>query len=401
MGIIRNLIGILVILALAALLSYDRSKITSKIKNIAMMFVAMLVLTFICLRTSAGITALEGISNFFSWLIAQAQGGISFVFGGIVIEEGASVFFFNVLLPLVFISALIGILNYIKVLPFIMKWVGKGINFITGMGEVESQFAISTAVLGNTSAFISIKEIIQGMDPRSLFTICLSGMSAVGASTLAAYMQMIPGEYVVVAVFLNIFAALVITSIMNPYEAEEVETGEEFELLEESAEDKGNFFDMLGSYITDGFNLAIIIAAMVIGFVSLITFLNSIVEGIFGITFTETMGYVFSPLAFIIGIPSEDIVKAGSLMATKLLTNEFVAMGEFQSLLGGASAKTQAMVATYLVSFSNFGTMGITLGAIKGISEKQSKVLSQSLVKVLLGSILSSLLVASVVGLFF
>ena len=401
MGIIRNLIGILVILALAALLSYDRSKITSKIKNIAMMFVAMLVLTFICLRTSAGITALEGISNFFSWLIAQAQGGISFVFGGIVIEEGASVFFFNVLLPLVFISALIGILNYIKVLPFIMKWVGKGINFITGMGEVESQFAISTAVLGNTSAFISIKEIIQGMDPRSLFTICLSGMSAVGASTLAAYMQMIPGEYVVVAVFLNIFAALVIASVMNPYEAEEVETGEEFELLEESAEDKGNFFDMLGSYITDGFNLAIIIAAMVIGFVSLITFLNSIVEGIFGITFTETMGYVFSPLAFIIGIPSEDIVKAGSLMATKLLTNEFVAMGEFQSLLGGASAKTQAMVATYLVSFSNFGTMGITLGAIKGISEKQSKVLSQSLVKVLLGSILSSLLVASVVGLFF
>ncbi|AMB94141.1 NupC/NupG family nucleoside CNT transporter [Aerococcus sanguinicola] len=401
MGIIRNLIGILVILALAALLSYDRSKIKNKVKNIVLMFVAMLVLTFICLRTSAGITALEGISNFFSWLIAQAQGGISFVFGGIVIEEGASVFFFNVLLPLVFISALIGILNYIKVLPFIMKWVGKGINFITGMGEVESQFAISTAVLGNTSAFISIKEIIQNMDPRSLFTICLSGMSAVGASTLAAYMQMIPGEYVVVAVFLNIFAALVIASVMNPYEAEEVETGEEFELLEESAEDKGNFFDMLGSYITDGFNLAIIIAAMVIGFVSLITFLNSIVEGIFGITFTETMGYVFSPLAFIIGIPSEDIVKAGSLMATKLLTNEFVAMGEFQSLLGGASAKTQAMVATYLVSFSNFGTMGITLGAIKGISEKQSKVLSQSLVKVLLGSILSSLLVASVVGLFF
>ncbi|MDK7050166.1 nucleoside transporter C-terminal domain-containing protein [Aerococcus sanguinicola] len=401
MGIIRNLIGILVILALAALLSYDRSKIKNKVKNIVLMFVAMLVLTFICLRTSAGITALEGISNFFSWLIAQAQGGISFVFGGIVIEEGASVFFFNVLLPLVFISALIGILNYIKVLPFIMKWVGKGINFITGMGEVESQFAISTAVLGNTSAFISIKEIIQNMDPRSLFTICLSGMSAVGASTLAAYMQMIPGEYVVVAVFLNIFAALVIASVMNPYEAEEVETGEEFELLEESAEDKGNFFDMLGSYITDGFNLAIIIAAMVIGFVSLITFLNSIVEGIFGITFTETMGYVFSPLAFIIGIPSEDIVKAGSLMATKLLTNEFVAMGEFQSLLGGASAKTQAMVASYLVSFSNFGTMGITLGAIKGISEKQSKVLSQSLVKVLLGSILSSLLVASVVGLFF
>lgn len=401
MGIIRNLIGILVILALAALLSYDRSKITSKIKNIVMMFVTMLVLTFICLRTSAGITTLEGISNFFSWLIAQAQGGISFVFGGIVIEEGASVFFFNVLLPLVFISALIGILNYIKVLPFIMKWVGKGINFITGMGEVESQFAISTAVLGNTSAFISIKEIIQRMDPRSLFTICLSGMSAVGASTLAAYMQMIPGEYVVVAVFLNIFAALVIASIMNPYEAEEVESGHEFELLEESAEEKGNFFDMLGSYITDGFNLAIIIAAMVIGFVSLITFLNSIVEGIFGITFTETMGYVFSPLAFIIGIPSEDIVKAGSLMATKLLTNEFVAMGEFQSLLGGASAKTQAMVATYLVSFSNFGTMGITLGAIKGISEKQSKVLSKSLVKVLLGSILSSLLVASVVGLFF
>lgn len=159
------------------------------------------MISFLCLHTSGGISVLEQISAFFNWLMDQAGAGVNFVFGNIVIKPGQTVFFLNVLMPIVFIAALIGILNYIKVLPFIIKWVGWSLNKIVGMGEMESYFAISTAILGMPEVFITIKDQIAQLSPKRLYTICASAMSAVSASLLASYMKMIPGKFVVVAVF--------------------------------------------------------------------------------------------------------------------------------------------------------------------------------------------------------
>ncbi|MCI6736450.1 MAG: NupC/NupG family nucleoside CNT transporter, partial [Aerococcus urinaeequi] len=110
MGIIRNIIGVILILAIAYFASWDRKEIKNRLVNIGVMFVLMFIVAFVSLRTTFGISLLQGISNAFAWLNVQAQGGINFVFGGIMFEEGATVFFFNVLLPIVFFSALIGIL---------------------------------------------------------------------------------------------------------------------------------------------------------------------------------------------------------------------------------------------------------------------------------------------------
>lgn len=409
MSIVRGLIGLAFIFGLGYLISFDRKHI--RYKQMGIMIGLQLVISFLALNTAGGVKILGAISDFFSWLMQQAEGGVSFVFGGIQIESGASVFFFNVLMPIVFISALVGILNYIKVLPWIIKWIGKIINKITGMGELESYFAPSTAVLGQPEVFITIKERIPKLKPQQLYTICASAMSAVSAAMLASYMTMVPGQYVVVAVFLNIFSALIISCVVNPYDPEKInEDVEKTDMDTEGAaseaaatvvEEREPFFQVLGNYITDGFKLAITVAAMLIGFMSLVTLLNNSFDIMFGVTFTEILGWIFAPIAFLIGVPLDDVVSVGSLMATKLITNEFVAMGELAEIAETLSPKAHAMISTYLISFANFGTLGIVSGSIKAIDTKQGSIVAKYSMKLLVGATMASMLTATIVGLFF
>lgn len=395
MSIVMGIASLLFIFILGWLFSTDRKHI--RYKQIGILLVLQLVISFLCLHTSGGIGILSGISNFFSWLMAQAAEGVNFVFGGIAVNKGASVFFFNVLMPIVFISALIGILNYIKVLPFIIKWVGFVINKISGMGELESYFAVSTAFLGQPEVFITIKDQIKNLSPQRLYTICASAMSAVSAAVLASYMKMIPGKFVVVAVFLNLFSALIISCIINPYDPKE----ENDQVLKVETKQREPFFQMLGTYILDGFQLAITVGAMLIGFIALVGFLNNSFDFLFHITFTEVLGWVFAPVAFIMGVPQQDIVKAGSIMATKLITNEFVAMGDLGSIAKQLTPKTVAMISTYLVSFANFGTIGIISGSIKSIDAKQGESVAKFSMKLLLGATMASMLTATLVGIYF
>lgn len=395
MSILMGIVGLLFIFLIGWLFSSDRKKI--RYKQIFILLILQLVISFLCLHTSGGIQILSAISGFFSWLMEQAAGGVNFVFGGILIKKGASVLFFNVLMPIVFISALVGILNYIKVLPFIIKWVGKIINYISGMGEIESYFAVSTAFLGQPEVFLTIKDQIKELSPQRLYTICASAMSAVSAAILASYMKILPGKYVVVAVFLNIFSALVVSCIINPYDP-----GDEKDIdVQLTQKEREPFFQVLGSYILDGFHLAVTVAAMLIGFIALVTFLNSSFDILFHITFTDILGWIFAPIAFIMGVPSHDIVKAGSLMATKLITNEFVAMGDLAKISHQLSGKTVAMISTYLVSFANFGTIGIISGSIKSIDEKQGVHVAKFSMKLLLGATMASMLTATIVGIYF
>lgn len=402
MSILRGIIGLLFVFLLAWIFSTNKKNI--RIKNILIMIALQLVMTFLFLQTTVGITILTEVSSFFTWLVDQGIAGAEFVFGGIVIESGASVFFLHVLMPLVFISALIGILDYTGILDFIIKWVGWIISKITGMRELESYMPVATTLLGSPQVFLTITDRIPKLNSQRLFTVCMAVISSAAASMLGSYMTLIEGQYVVIAVFLNFFSGLVIASIMAPVKTEdEIEDNENKKEIEEQPEDteKAPFFQMLGDYITDGFSLAISVAAMVIGFISLISFLNNGLDAIFGITFTEILGYVFAPIAYIIGVPANDIVEIGSIMATKLLTNEFVGMGEVANIASSLSTKSVAMISTYLVSFANFGTLGIISGAIKAIDNKQATEVAKFSLRLILGGTLAGLLTATIVGFFF
>ena len=395
MGIIRGLIGLAVIFFIAFLFCKEKKSI--KYKNIILMVVVQVVLTFLLLNTSVGLTVLSAISNFFTWLTAQGMAGCNFVFGGIQIGKEASVFFFNVLMPLVFISALIGILKWLGVLDFIVKWIGWIFNKVTGLGEVESYVPIATTLLGSPQIFMTIKSQIKKMNYNQLFTVCLTVISGMSASMLASYMTMIDGKYVVFAVVLNLFSGLIISAIMNPYD-EKIATADEEE--SEEKKERAPFFSMLGDYISSGFDLAIIVAAMCIGFISLISFLNNGLAAICGISFTDILGYVSAPIACVIGVPLQDAVRIGGLMATKLLTNEFVAMGQVAGITT-LTAKSVAMISVYLVSFVNFGTLGIISGAVKSISDEKATDVAKFSLKLILGGTLAGLLSATIVGVFF
>ncbi|WP_257611134.1 NupC/NupG family nucleoside CNT transporter, partial [Oenococcus oeni] len=384
----------LLVFVIGWLISSDRKHI--RFGTIGRLFMLQIIISFICLHTSGGVNTLKQISLFFNWLMKQAAGGVDFVFGGFVIKAGSSVFFLSVLMPIVFISALVGILNYIKVLPFIIKWAGWGLNKISGMGELESYFAVSTSVLGQPEVFLTVKDQIPKLTEQRLYTISASAMSAVSAAMLASYMKLVPGKFVVVAVFLNILSALIISSIVNPYIPEK-----EDKLVEISKGNAEPFFQVLGNYIVDGFQLAITVAAMLIGFVALVTFLNNSFLAVINISFTSLIGYIFAPIAFLMGVPTSDILKVGSLMATKLITNEFVAMGTLHGIAGTLSTKANAIISAYLVSFANFGTIGIITGSIKSISAKQGSYVAKFSIRLLAGATLASILTGTIVGFYF
>ena len=172
-----------------------------------------------------------------------------------------------------------------------------------------------------------------------------------------------------------------------------------------AAEEKQSFFEVLGEYILDGFKVAVIVGAMLIGFIAIITMVNAIFTALFGISFQDFLGYVFSPLAFLVGIPWDEAVKAGSLMGTKLVSNEFVAMDQLSTgLANGTYAfteRTQAIISVFLVSFANFSSIGIICGAIKALDPKQGNVASRFGLKLLYGATLVSFLSATVVGLIY
>ena len=385
------ILGLLIVFGLAILVSSDRKKV--KIKPIILMLVIQLVLTYLLLNTKFGLVIINSIADGFGKLLEWANEGITFVFGGIV-NEGASPFFLNVLLPIVFISALIGILQHFKILPFIMKWIGFLLSKVNGMGKLESYNAVASAIVGQSEVFITLKKQLGAIPPSRMYTLCASAMSTVSMSIVGAYMTMIEPKYVVTAIVINMFGGFIIASIINPYT---VTDAEDILPVEEGAE-KQSFFEMLGEYIMDGFKVAITVAAMLIGFVALIAGINSIFDMIFGISFQDIMGYIFAPFAFIMGIPISETVTAGGIMATKLVTNEFVAMLSLGEASAALSERTIGIVSVFLVSFANFSSIGIIAGAVKGLHEKQGNVVARFGLKLLYGATLVSILSAIIVS---
>lgn len=384
-------LGLLVVIGMAILASNDKKNI--RFRPIAVMILLQLLLGFALLNTSVGEILVKGIAGVFQSLLAYAGEGIEFVFGGMA-NEGAGPFFLNVLLPIVFISALIGILQYIKVLPILMRYIGIVLSKVNGMGKLESYNAVASAILGQSEVFISVKKQIGLLPKHRMYTLCASAMSTVSMSIVGAYMTMIEPRYVVTALVLNLFGGFIIASIVNPYKVKPEE-----DILEVQEEEKQSFFEMLGEYIMDGFKVAITVAAMLLGFVALIAMINGIFDGIFGITFQELLGFIFAPFAFIMGVPWKEAVDAGSIMATKLVSNEFVAMldlGNFTTL----SSRTVGIVSVFLVSFANFSSIGIIAGAVKGLHERQGNVVARFGLKLLYGATLVSVLSATIAGLF-
>ncbi|HDI7678254.1 TPA: NupC/NupG family nucleoside CNT transporter [Staphylococcus aureus] len=246
---------------------------------------------------------------------------------------------------------------------------------------------------------------IQYIDPKQrLYTLTASAMSTVSASIIGAYFTLIEPKYVVTAVVLNLFGGFIIASIINPYKVNEED---DKLLVEETEERQQSFFEMLGEYILDGFKVAVIVGAMLIGYIAIIALLNGIVSNIFSTVsggaiswdFQTLIGFVFAPFAFLVGVPWQDAVQAGSVMATKLLSNEFVAM-QALGKLSDLSEHAKGVTSVFLVSFANFSSIGIISGAIKSLNDKKGDTVARFGLKLLFGATLVSFISAAIAGFF-
>ncbi len=395
--VLHFILAIVVVAILALLVSHNRKQI--RIRYVIQLLVIEVLLAWFFLNSDIGLGFVKGFSEMFEKLLGFANEGTNFVFGNMN-DKGLAFFFLKVLCPIVFISALIGILQHIRILPIVIRAIGTVLSKINGMGKLESFNAVSSLILGQSENFIAYKDILGKMSRNRMYTMAATAMSTVSMSIVGAYMTMLQPKYVVAALVLNMFSTFIVLSLINPYRVDESEENLQMSNLHEGQ----SFFEMLGEYILAGFKVAIIVAAMLIGFIALISALNALfatVTGWFGysISFQGILGYIFYPVAWIMGVPAGEALQVGSIMATKLGSNEFVAMMDLQKVAATLSPRAEGIISIFLVSFANFSSIGIIAGAIKGLNEEQGNVVSRFGLKLVYGSTLVSVLSASIAAL--
>lgn len=389
--ILHFVLALAIVAILALLVSHDRKSI--RLRFVVQLLVIEVLLAYFFLNSTVGLGFVTSFSSMFERLLGFAAEGTGFVFGNMN-KQGLAFFWINVLCPIVFISALIGILQHIRVLPFVIKIIGTILSKINGMGKLESFNAVSSLILGQSENFIAYKDILGKMSERRMYTMAATAMSTVSMSIVGAYMTMLQPKYVVAALVLNMFSTFIVLSLINPYRVDQEQDLQMNELHEGQS-----FFEMLGEYILAGFKVAVIVAAMLIGFIALISAVNALFSLVFGISFQGILGYIFFPFAWAMGVPSHEALQVGSVMATKLVSNEFVAMMDLQKLAGHISPRSEGILSVFLVSFANFSSIGIVAGAIKGLNEHQGNVVSRFGLKLVYGSTLVSILSATIAGL--
>ncbi|MEY8710233.1 nucleoside permease [Mangrovibacter phragmitis] len=383
--------ALIVILALAWLASFERKKI--RIRYILQLVVIEAVLAWFFLHAEGGLIVIKHVASLFDSLLHFASQGTDFVFGGMS-KQGMAFVFLGVLCPIVFISALIGILQHWRILPVLIRIFGTILSKINGMGKLESFNAVSSLTLGQSENFIAYKGVLAQLSPQRMFTMAATAMSTVSLSIVGAYMTMLEPRYVVAALILNMFSTFIILSVINP-----TQPGKDPEVQLEKLHESQSFFEMLGEYILAGFKVAMIILAMLIGFIAIISAINALFSTLFGYSFQQLLGFVFYPLAWLVGIPQVDALQAGSIMATKLVANEFVAMIDLQKIAHGMTPRGLGILSVFLVSFANFASIGIVAGAIKGLDERQGNTVSRYGLRLVYGATLVSLLSAAFAGL--
>ncbi|VFP88818.1 Nucleoside permease NupC (plasmid) [Candidatus Erwinia haradaeae] len=389
--ILHFLLGLIVIILLAILASDNHKEI--RVRYVMQLLVIEVILGWFFLHTTSGLDLVTGFSVFFQKLLQYAAHGTNFVFGNMS-DNGLAFFWLNILCPIVFISALIGILQYFRILPVLICVIGTALSKINGMGKLESFNAISSLMLGQSENFIMYKDILAQIPERRIYTMATTAMSTVSMSIVGAYMTLLQPKYVVTALVLNMFSTFIILLLINPYR---VNDREDFNL--DTSHIRQSFFEMLSEYILAGFKVIVIVTAMLIGFIALISGVNALCEFLFGISFQGILGYALFPIAWVIGVPSNEALCVGSIMATKLVSNEFVAMIDLQKIARILSSRTEGILSVFLVSFANFSSIGIVTGSIKGLNERQGNVVSCFGWQLLYTATLVSLLSATITGL--
>jgi len=407
------------LLGLGWLLSKHKRSVN--LRTVAGALAIQIAFGFIVLRWPLGRRALEGLSNGVQSVINYANEGINFLFGGLtspsaeVSEMLGTVFAFQVLPIIVFFSSLIAVLYYIGLMQWIVRLLGGALAKLLGTTRPESLSASANIFVGQTEAPLTVKPYIAKMTESELFAVMVGGLASVAGSVLVGYAQLgVSLEYLIAASFMAAPAGLLFAKLVVPETDEPVdqmakdEDGAADETTAEDAEEPepANIFDAAARGASDGLQLALNVGAMLLAFVGLIALINGLLGGLGGLvglpdlSFEQILGYLFAPLAYIIGVPWGDAALAGNFIGQKIVVNEFVAFIAFQNVLGDLGMRTEAIITFALTGFANFASLAILLGGLGGIAPTRRSDIARLGLRAVAAATLANLMSAAIAGLF-
>lgn len=409
LGALRGVIGILAILAIAYSLSHHKKSIN--FRTVGLAFAIQLLLGAFVLWTPFGKDVLESMTNGVQSVIDSAKAGINFLFGGLgtdaMYENGVGfVFAVRVLPNIIFFSSLIAVLYYLNIMPWVIKIIGGGLQKLLKTSKSESLSATANIFVGQTEAPLIVRPFIAKMSKSELFAVMVGGLASVAGSILAGYAGLgVELKYLIAASFMAAPGGLLMAKIIYPETEPEKKPEDAIEQISED-DVPSNVIDAAASGAASGLKLAVNVGAMLLAFIALIALLNSMVGGIGnllgfeGVTIEYLLGYIFAPFAFLIGVPFDEMLQAGSFIGQKVVVNEFFAYVNFVEIKDQLSPVTQAIVTFALCGFANLSSIAILLGGIGSMAPSRRHDIAKLGMKAMLAATLANLMSAAIAGMF-
>ncbi|PSW30601.1 NupC/NupG family nucleoside CNT transporter [Photobacterium phosphoreum] len=418
MQLLISLAGIVVLVLFAILLSDNRKAINWRTVIGALVLQASFAA--LVLYIPLGQKMLGAMSNGVAGLLSFADVGIHFVFGDLAnIEKSGFVFAIRVLPLVIFISALISLLYYFGIMQWVIKVLGGGIQKLLGTSRAESLVATGNIFLSQGESPLLIRPFLAKMTRSELFVVMTCGMASVAGSVLGGYAGLgVDLKFLIAASFMAAPGGLLMAKILVP----EQQIPEEQVEIEMATSEHSNAIDALAAGAMNGMKVSVAIGTMLIAFVSVIAMANAGLEqvgyGLASVTsavgldsvsqwFTTTplsmqliLGYIFSPLAFVIGVPAHEMMAAGTFIGEKLILNEFVAFMDFASVKQTLSAHTQVIITFALCGFANIGSIAIQIGSIGVMAPERRSDVARLGFKAVMAATLANLMSATLAGIF-
>ncbi|HEJ9394983.1 TPA: NupC/NupG family nucleoside CNT transporter [Proteus mirabilis] len=423
MHLIMSLVGMATLILIAILFSSNRRAI--KLRTVGGAFLIQIGLGAFVLYSESGRKVLLAISDAVKNVIDYGENGMSFLFAGLVSDKmfelfgsGGFVFALRVLPVIVFFSSLIAVLYYLGIMQFVIKILGGGLQKVLGTSRTESMSATANIFVGQTEAPLVVRPYIARMTTSELFAVMCGGLASVAGSVLAGYASMgVPLEYLITASFMAAPGGLLFAKLLVPETETSDDQKDAFDNLSDE-EKPANIIDAAASGASSGLQLALNVGAMLLAFVALIALINGILGGIGGwfgyedFSLELILGWVFAPIAFLIGVPWSEATIAGSFIGQKLVINEFYAYSEFskylqdESQLAAAglmalSEQTKVIISFALCGFANLSSVAVLLGGLGGMAPNRRKDVARLGMKAVLAGTLSNLMSATIAGFFF
>tara|TARA_B110000037_G_scaffold41487_1_gene51288 strand:+ start:412 stop:1725 length:1314 start_codon:yes stop_codon:yes gene_type:complete len=431
-SILRGIIGVLLVIAIAYVFSEKRSKISWKVVGYGLIF--QISLAFLILNPF-GISFLEYfrlgfeiLGKVFVAILDFSSAGASFLFGSFLdTEKHGFLFAFQVLPTIIFFSALTSLLFYLGIIQKVVYLLALLMTKLLKLSGAESLSVAGNIFLGQTESPLMIKAYLSKMSRSELLLVMTGGMATLAGGVLAAYIAFLGGDdsserlifakHLLAASFMAAPGAVIISKILIP-QTEKIDSN-----IEVPKEKIGsNILDAISNGTVEGLKLAVNVASMLLVFIAFLSMANFILLKIGSLTglnsfisefsngqFNEfslqvILGYFFAPLMWLLGVCSEDITLVGRLIGEKLIMTEFIgyiSLGDLKSAGAFTEEKSITMATYMLCGFANFASIGIQIGGIGSLAPTKRKLLSELGLKALLAGTLASLLSATIVGMTF